>query len=212
MHNELGAARVRCPAGDPAYRDLIAARRGATEADMAGSADLGFLLGKQADGHFLDIFERSAACAWRPVFEGRSPHPGAAVGQTLDAATARLEAVAVPPGGLVDEQGAPRALQAFQNAVRDEGLASGLRTYARNDGFRLLLSGEAPMNLGDVDRLKAQSHRGEWQEQRRIGSLDATLLFACGSFGSGGHSGGYAGLWQYDPKVCNWGLRVLFIG
>jgi hypothetical protein len=204
-----------CAVGEPAFRELIAARRGAIEADMAAGADLGFLLGQEAGGHYLVIFERAADCAWTPVFEGRSVHSTPQAGQPLDAATARLEAVPAPSREQGSEQGATRALEAFQAAVRDEGLAPGLRTYARNDGFRLLLQGAVPMDLSGVDRhLKTGSHRGSWQEARRIASRDAVLLFTRGTFMPAGDTQGaaYAGLWQYDPKVCNWGLRTLFIG
>ena len=89
----------------------------------------------------------------------------------------------------------------------------GLRAYARNDGFLLLTDGAAPMGLGVAEPyFHRHPHSGEWQQKVAGHSSDSTLSYCAGETSGDGHDrNAFVQIWQYDPKVANWGLRVLLI-
>jgi hypothetical protein len=105
------------------------------------------------------------------------------------------------------------ALSQFQVVVRDNGLASGLRTFARNGDFRLYFMDPPALNLSEADKyLERRSWAGEWQEIARGRSADSALLLAVGAVTlARSHPSRYAQVWQFDPKVANWGIRMLLL-
>jgi hypothetical protein len=113
---------------------------------------------------------------------------------------------------IADDVGA-QAISQFQDVARDNGLGGGLRTFARNGDFRLYLEGMSAMGLDAANAsLDRQPLAGTWRESSRGKSPDSTLLFAIGeiSLTRGGHYQ-YAQVWQFDPKVANWGMRMLLL-
>lgn len=180
---------------------------------MAASADLGFILEAREGGHSLTVFERSSD-TWTPLFEGSIEHTATARDRA-NAFTISYQPVPAPSAGLSAELATRGAAAAFAFALRIEGLPAGLRAYARNQKFHLLLNGEWPMQLAAVDRqLSRHPLRGELSERSSFLSRDGTLFFAEGRFVAAGKQAAmpYAALWQYDPKVSNWGLRILLLG
>lgn len=105
------------------------------------------------------------------------------------------------------------ALSQFQVVARDNGLAAGLRTFARNGDFRLYFADPPAMDLSEADKyLDRRSWAGVWQETARGSSADSVLLLAVGSVTlARGHPSRYAQVWQFDPKVANWGIRMLLL-
>ncbi|HEX4509054.1 MAG TPA: hypothetical protein VH328_03215 [Burkholderiaceae bacterium] len=177
---------------------------------VAASGDLGFTSGpyvyardaKQSFGHFLTIWRRAADCTWRVAFDGGIAHgrqPEEAPVDAAGPAPAPTAPVAVP---------AADAATAFQSVAAREGLGAGLRTYARNEGFRLLLEGQPPMDLARAERqLRTRVVKTAWRAVAHGASLDATLRYEVGALAHGA----YAQIWQYDPRTANWGLRVLLL-
>jgi hypothetical protein len=106
-----------------------------------------------------------------------------------------------------------RAISQFQDVARDNGLGGALRTFARNDDFRLYIDAMSAMGLGPANSyLDKQPFAGTWREISRGGSADATLLYAVGELSlPKGHVYQYAQVWQFDPKVANWGVRLLLL-
>ena len=105
------------------------------------------------------------------------------------------------------------ALSQFQLVARDNGLAAGLRTFARNGDFRLYFVDSPALDLSEADKyLARRSWAGVWQETARGSSADSALLFAVGGVTlARGHPSRYAQVWQFDPKVANWGIRMLLL-
>ena len=104
-----------------------------------------------------------------------------------------------------------RAIGDFQRTAQQDDLAAGFRTYARDHDFRFYLEGEAPMGAdAAAAKLKPGSAIASWSENVRGHSADGSLAYAVGEFTDvkkhGRHS--YLQIWQYDPKVANWGLRI----
>jgi hypothetical protein len=54
---------------------------------------------------------------------------------------------------------------------------------------------------------------GAWKEDGRGRSADSTLAYCVGVLSDANRQSrhAYAQIWQYDPKVANWGLRILLI-
>jgi hypothetical protein len=190
-------------------------------AAAAAGADLGFTTGPwiytaidgtQAHGHFVTVWKRDGQCRWHAEFDGGISH----------AAPANPEPKFVPGESPLARQGTPskksapddpidRAIADFQRTSQEDGLGAGLRTYARDDDFRFYIEGKSPMNAGAANELlKTRSAVRTWGEKVRGRSVDGSLAYAVGEFTdkkNGRHS--YAQIWQYDPKVANWGLRLL---
>lgn len=105
------------------------------------------------------------------------------------------------------------AISQFQDVARDNGLAGGLRTFARNGDFRLYLEGGSAMELGVANKyLDRRPWAGTWQESARGSSPDSTLLYAVGEVAlAKGDVYQYAQVWQFDPKVANWGMKLLLL-
>jgi hypothetical protein len=106
-----------------------------------------------------------------------------------------------------------RAVSQFEDAARDNGLSGGLRTFARNEDFRLYLEGLKAMSLGPANRyLDHHDLEGTWVDNARGVSADSNLLFAVGEVSlSHGRRYQYLEVWQFDPKVANWGIRTLLL-
>jgi len=193
-------------------------------ADMAASADLGFTTGPwrrtgagaTRQGEFLTIWIRDAAGAWHVAVDTGMSH---AAQIHTDAALSQAEPNPAERGVLpkffATEDGASHGMAGFASASAEDGLAAGLRTYGRNDGFLLLMEGEAPMELAAANRYF--THRplsGAWEERASGRSGDATLTYCTGALFDAKHAQRRSGtqIWQYDSKVANWGLRILLLG
>ena len=102
----------------------------------------------------------------------------------------------------------------FQSTAGQDGIAAALRTYARTRDFRFYTDTRAPMGLADANQyFTDHPSLGTCEEQSRIRSADSTLAYCGGVFTDlkrrSGHA--YAQIWQYEPRVANWGLRILLI-
>jgi hypothetical protein len=106
-----------------------------------------------------------------------------------------------------------RAISQFEDAARDNGLTGGLRTFARNGDFRLYLQGMGEMALGRANRyLDHHDMEGAWLDSARGSSADSSVLFAIGEVSlSRGRRYQYVEVWQFDPKVANWGVKMLLL-
>jgi hypothetical protein len=193
------------------------------DADLAASGDLGFttgpwiysLAGGQIYGHFVTVWKRDATCRWRVEFDGGVSHAADAGGEISlapDAASyAKRDA---PPPSLLDEDAVRRAMSDFEDTARQDGFAAGLRTYARTADFRLYTDGEVPMGVAEANRyLIVHTMSGAWKEDARGRSADSTVAYSVGELLDAKQriSHAYVQIWQYDPRVANWGLRVLLV-
>lgn len=194
-------------------------------ADLAGSNDLGFTTGPwiytvaasgmQIHGHFLTIWKRDAACRWRVEFDGGVSHaapPNAEPRLAPDQAP--YPASSAPPPKFIADDAVSRAMSDFQGTARQDGFAAGLRTYARDGDFRFYGGGEAPMGPAAANQyLTSHAVQGAWKEDARGRSADSTLAYSVGVLGGANQRSrhAYVEIWQYDPKVANWGLRILLI-
>jgi hypothetical protein len=105
-------------------------------------------------------------------------------------------------------------MQDFQNTARQDGIAPALRTYARTADFLLYIDGEAPLELAAANRyFFDRTLPGMWTEDVHTSSADASLAYSVGGLGGTNRRGShaYVQIWQYSPKVANWGLRLLLI-
>jgi len=201
-----------------------ALERYSSVADIAGSGDLGFTAGpwsytadrSRDDGHFLAIWKCDEDCRWRVEFDGRVVHSRPESAEPpLSFEHASASEIAPPSSDLIADDPVKRAIGDFQSTAQDDGFSAGLRTYGRNDGFTLYTDGELPMARARADRYLAKRPIvTAWKQDTQGRSADSTLAYSVGEFTDGRarsvHS--YAQIWQYDPKVANWGLRILFIG
>jgi hypothetical protein len=150
------------------------------------------------------------------VFETRIAPVGLACFCAL-AAVAAWPADATPPapsGTIAAADDSSQAISDFQRAVTEDGFPAGLRTYARVVEFRLYAADQAPMAVADaIAYLTAHRLHGAWHEEIRGRSDEYHLAYAVGEFGDTGKEDRctYVEIWQYDPKVANWGLRFLLI-
>jgi hypothetical protein len=113
----------------------------------------------------------------------------------------------------ITEAAGDSAISQFERVALENGLAAGLRTFARTGDFQLFGAEASPMALAAADRyLDRQDVVGVWTDTARGGSADSSLLYAAGEvLLSKGRSYQYAQVWQYDPRTANWGVRLLMI-
>jgi hypothetical protein len=106
------------------------------------------------------------------------------------------------------------AISQFEQVARDNGLAAGLRTFARTHDFLLYGVEAGPMALGAADKyLDGHDVLGVWIDAARGRSADSSLLFSAGEvLLPKGRRVKYVQVWQFDPKTANWGVRLLMIG
>jgi hypothetical protein len=193
-------------------------------AAVAPGGDLGFSTGPwiytTADGthsygDFITVWKRDPSCHWRAQFDGGISHamPQQTAPKLLPAAVATATAAdtALPPKKLtarIDE-----ARRDFERTAQQDGLAAGLRTYARDGDFRFYVEGQAPQGAGPANQYLAGSAVASWTEDARGRSADATLAYSVGRFTNAKKGGqhAYLQIWQYDPKVANWGLRIFLM-
>ncbi|MHB8476103.1 MAG: Cif family virulence factor [Steroidobacteraceae bacterium] len=193
-------------------------------ADLSGSGDLGFTAGPWiytvatggvSHGHFLTIWKRDAACRWQIECDAGVSHAaptGAEPKLSPDQASYAPRSAPLP--SLIVDHALDHAMQDFQNTARQEGIAPALRTYARTADFRLYIDGEAPMGLSAANRhFYDRTLSGTWMEDVRTSSADVSLAYSVGVLGGTNRPGShaYVQIWQYAPKVANWGLRLLLI-
>jgi ketosteroid isomerase-like protein len=193
-------------------------------ADLAGSGDLGFTTGPwvytgasggRFHGHFLTIWKRDAACRWRIEFDGGISHAAPMNAEPpLAPDQSAYMAPGAPPQKLIADDAAAQAIRDFQDTSRQDGFAPGLRTYARTADFRFFADGDPPVDLAAANRrLADHTLPGAWMEDARGRSSDSSLAYCVGVFSGVNRQSryAYAQLWQYAPKVANWGLRLLLI-
>lgn len=191
-------------------------------AQAAASGGLGFTTGpwiyssasgKQAYGHFITIWKRDRECRWRAEFDGGVSHdpPAQAEPKLLPGAPLAVK-VQLPAQKLLDQGAADQAMRDFQRTAQQDGIAAGLRTYARDRDFRFYVDGRAPMSAAAASQLlTGRSPVESWSENARGRSGDGALAYSVGVMTDSKQGGRhpYLQIWQYDPKVANWGLRIL---
>jgi hypothetical protein len=193
-------------------------------AELAGSGDLGFTAGPwiytvtaggMSHGHFLTIWKRDAACRWQIECDAGVSHAAPTSAEPkLSPDQASYAPRSAPLPRLIADHALDGAMQDFQNTARQDGIAPALRTYARTADFRLYIDGEAPMELSAANRyLFDRTFPGTWMEEVHSRSADASLAYSVGVIGGKNRPGShaYVQVWQYAPKVANWGLRLLLI-
>ena len=193
-------------------------------ADLAVSGDLGFTAGPwacsladggaQIQGHYLTIWKREERCDWRVQFDAGVSNPAPAEVESRPSSEEAPSGPASPPPQPAADVAVSQALTDFQSTAGQDGIAAGLRTYARTRDFRFYGDHTAPMGLADANQYFSDHPLlGVFQEESRIRSADSTLAYCGGEFTDvkrrSGHA--YAQIWQYEPRVANWGLRVLLI-
>ncbi|MEP6883961.1 MAG: hypothetical protein ABJC66_04345 [Gammaproteobacteria bacterium] len=192
-----------------------------TAADLALSDDLGFTTGPwsctlaggggQIHGHFLTIWNRGAGCGWQVQFDHGVSHSEPA---NLEPKLVVDSAPSAPPPDLVADDAVRQTIADFQGTIAEDGLAAGLRTYARTRDFCFYTDREPPMAMADANvYFTHYPHLGVCREDSRVLSADGSLAYCAGKFTDlkQGISHAYAQVWQYEPRVANWGLRVLLI-
>ena len=194
--------------------------------DVAPSGDLGFTTGpwvytaadsgKQLHGHFLTVWVRDAECKWHVRIDGGISHAAPASPEPkLLADQAALTQAELPPPILVTHDAAGHAVGDFRDTAQRDGLAAALRTYGRDHDFLFYTNAQFPIGgVGPASAyLDAHAIAGTWIEKARGRSTDLTLAYSVGVLtGRNEHSThAYVQIWQYDPKVANWGLRVLLV-
>ncbi len=194
--------------------------------EVASSGDLGFTAGpwiytlsdsgKQLDGHFLTVWKRDASCRWHVEFEGGISHavPKIAEPKLLPGGSPKSVAER-PPADLIAQDAAGHAASDFQDTVRRDGIAAALRTYGRDFDFVFFTEGQSPISGAGAASEYLSDHpiAGDWKEVAGGRSADAALIYSVGelSDGSKRSTHAYVQIWQYDPRVANWGLRVLLV-
>ena len=192
-------------------------------ADLALSGDLGFTTGRwvctlagggQSQGHYLTLWKRDAGSDWRVQFDatGSSPAPADAEPRLLTEGAA--SGPSAPPPQLVANEAVDQAIADFQDAIGHDGIAGGLRTYARTRDFLFYTNHAATLGMADANQYFTDHPMlGDCREESRILSADGTLAYCAGEFTNAKQRSGhaYSQIWQYEPRVANWGLRVLLI-
>jgi hypothetical protein len=232
------AGTAPCSRGEAALRELLQAEMAvtptpggarsvtwfATLADIAASGDLGFAAGPwaagaedvPAHGQFLGLWRRDSRCRWQLTVDAGITYGGLAPAEDrLSPDRATYRAGDAPPALLIDEDAIGRAAGEFWTTCREDGVAAGLRTFARNGDFLLLTDHEPPMGLKQADLELTQSDlSGRWQENDQGRSADAALAYSTGSLLDEERRLSRPGvqIWQFDPEVANWGLRILLLG
>jgi hypothetical protein len=197
--------------------------------DVAPSGDLGFTTGpwvytdtgsgsgsgRQRHGHFLTIWRRDAQCQWRVQFDGGISHATpTSLEPKLRPDQAPFTNTELPPPNLVTHDAAGHAVSDFQDTAQRDGMAAALRTYGRDNDFLFYTDGQSPIGIVAANAyLTVHAIVGAWKEEVGGRSADSTLVYSVGELtdGSGHRTHAYAQIWQYDPKVANWGLRMLLV-
>lgn len=196
-----------------------------TIGDVAPGGDLGFTTGPwvftlagqetQLHGHFLTIWKRDAQCRWHVEIDGGVSHsPPVRVEPKLRVDQAPFTHAELPAAKLIAEDALGHAVGDFQATARENGLAAALRTYGRDNDFLFYTDDQPPAGIGTtVTYLNAHAIVGAWKEEARGRSADSTLMYSIGELTDDRRRGthAYVEIWQYDPKVANWGLRVLLV-
>ncbi len=193
--------------------------------DVARSGDLGFTSGPwvfttvdsglQYYGHFLTIWKRDANCTWHVQFDGGISHAApTSVEAKLPPDQVSLDTAEAPPAKSPSNDPVGDAIKEFQDTARQDGFAAALRTYGRNGNFLFFTDGQAPIGIRAANQyLRIHPIMGAWKEDARGSSADSTLVYTVGELTDGSKRSTYAyvQIWQFDPKVANFGLRVLLI-
>jgi ketosteroid isomerase-like protein len=192
-------------------------------AAVAGGGDLGFSTGpwmytdaggSHYYGDFVTVWKRDASCRWRVQFDGGVSHAMPENAEPkLDPDQAPV-GVQSPPQKYIAQDALGKAMRDFEHTTQQDGLAAALRTYARDGDFRFYVEGEAPKSAGAASRFLAGGAPVEsWSEEAHGRSADSTLAYSVGRSSDTKRGGrhAYLQIWQYDPKVANWGLRILLI-
>jgi ketosteroid isomerase-like protein len=196
-----------------------------TIGDVAPGGDLGFTTGpwvlipagKEARryGHFLTIWKRDAQCQWHIEIDGGvSNSPPASVEPKLRADLAPITPARPPSAKLLAENAVSRAVADFQAVAQEDGFAAALRTYGGNNDFLFFTDEQSPTGIGAAAAyFDIHGIVGSWKEEARGQSADSTLMYSVGELTDDKRRAAhvYVEIWQYDPKVANWGLRVLLI-
>ncbi len=149
---------------------------------------------------------------WRVALDAGISHAVTRIDYPLSPPESAPPAPHPPPTKLVEEDGIAHGMGGFATAGVEDGIGAGLRTYARNEGFVLLIDGEMPMELAAADRYFIERPlTGEWQERENGRSRDHTLAYAGGALLAPERRFAGVQIWQYDSKVANWGLRILLL-
>jgi ketosteroid isomerase-like protein len=193
-------------------------------ADIAASGDLGFTTGPwvytgasgaKATGHFLTVWQRDAACRWSVLLDGgiENAEPAANEPKLVPDQIA-YSAPELPPQRFISDDAPGNAISDFQAAASQAGFAGALRTYGRNGDFLFYTDQHFPMGIAAATvYLAAHEVTGTWKQAARGRAADSTLLYTVGEIVNtqGQNTHVYEQIWQYDPKVSNWGLRILMI-
>lgn len=215
-----------CSSGEAARRGMIEHAQAALGADAsiglvvtAASGDLGFTLFDprrlDAGSGGLSVWMRGGDCAWAQAFAvqlAAEPLESAANEPSGAQSLPERDLTTAPPPAVGREAG-PRAIEEFERVATDDGVAMALHIYALDAGFLLLLSPSMRAELYPADLyLTVHPWRGVWRDTRRESSVDGTMLVVPGELidARGLARRRYLQIWQYDPKVANWGLRVLW--
>lgn len=197
-----------------------------TVAEVAASADLGFTVGPwtfvPADGsartfgYFLTLWRRDALCAWHVQLDGGvSGAPPAVADTPLTPANAVFGMTDTPPGALITANALNHAVEDFQHVAQGSGAAAALRTYGHNGAVRLYIDGLPPIDGGGAvsEYLAGHPVKGVWKEMGHGRSGDATLAYSTGEVYDAKTEPtlAYVQIWVFDPKVANWGLRLLLL-
>ncbi len=193
---------------------------------LAPSADLGFTAGpwiftltdsgKQLHGHFLTIWKRDASCRWQVEFDGGISHAMPKSAETkLLPDRAPVSAAEPPPANLVAQDAADHAASDFEDTVQKDGIAAALHTYGRDFDFVFFTDDQFPFGGAGAagEYLRDHPITGSWKEMVRGRSADSALMYSVGELTdtSNRSTHAYVQIWQYDPRVANWGLRVLLV-
>jgi hypothetical protein len=229
-------ASLSCPMGRAALesmrgRALQGAGVNAVEsvriAELAASGDLGFSLLRwqdvraQAPVELVAVWKRTVECDWEVAATGRAvTQSGIRTEDPVPVASSKSTGKSPdgqPSPALLEKDAAGLAIDAFELVAEQDGVAPALHVYALDfdRGFHLSID-EAPLAEGvggASSYLSARPLPGYWRDRARERSIDGTLIYAAGSLE---HPLGvlvrrYLQIWQYDPKVANFGLRVLWM-
>lgn len=195
-----------------------------TIGDVAPGGDLGFTSGpwvltvaghEMLHGHFLTVWKRDARCRWHVEIDGAISHSAPArVEPKLRADLAPLTSLELPPAKFIAENAADHALSDFQATAQEDGLAAALRTYGRDTEFLFYTDEQSPAGIwAAVAYLTTHAVGGAWKEVARGQSADSTLMYSLGELTDEKRHAthAYVEIWQYAPKVANWGLRMLLV-
>lgn len=212
---------------DPSHETAPLAARGG-ERDEGGHAELIDVIASgetrivllqggaaPADLPQVRVLRRDGSCVWQPTADA----PGLPSEPLSDPDEVH---VSVPPS-VSNEASASRGIRAefatmqdFERTAGAEGLAMALHVYGLDRGFRLVIDRTmAADDAGEASQyLKSHPAPGAWQETQRMRSSDDTLAYVQGVITDAQHrtTRHYVEIWQYDARVANLGLRLLWLG